>query len=397
MSDTKEKTKGSHRLELLSNEKKLMGLTEREKSLEARAEKLANRVSGLEGQLKKMNKVLEKQQKFLVQSPQESEATHLSKMVEQKIRKFAEEFSPQKQTGNGARSAVFIYEQLKQLAHAVSLDSFKKLLVSLWYGGPPPETEIDDFGMDTDFALKAKPFFDFLYYTYWRVSVQGANNIPDQGRGLVVANHSGTLPFDGCMIRLASENDTPSRRDIRFLVEDFVYHFPFLGTFMYRTGGVRACQENATRLLETDHLVTVFPEGVKGIGKHYKNRYRLQRFGRGGFIRLALRTRTPIIPTAIIGAEEIYPLIYKSSILAKPLGIPYIPITPTFPLLGPLGLIPLPTKWTVIFGEPMDFKEYGPEHAEDRLLVNQLSEQVRLRIQEMILDGLANRRSVWFG
>ena len=217
------------------------------------------------------------------------------------------------------------------------------------------------------------------------------------GRGLIVANHSGTVPYDGAMIRLSVLNDHPSRRDVRFLVEDFVYHFPFLGTFMYRTGGVRACPENAERLLSKDHLVAVFPEGVKGIGKEFKNRYRLQRFGRGGFIKLALKTGAPIIPTAIVGAEEIHPIIYKSTALAKPLGIPYIPITPTLPLLGPLGLIPLPSKWTIVFGEPILLADYGPRDAEDQLLVNQLSEKVRLTIQERLTEEIRNRRSVWFG
>lgn len=391
-----EKTKETRRLKLLTAEGEPESLLERERSLGQLTERLTKRVGQLEKQLKKVNQSLETQQKKIKGVPRESDIAHLAKLIEQKVRKFSEDLSPEKQIHEN-RSAFFIYEQLKKLAHAVSLDSFKHLLLSAWYRGSLKETEIDDYGMDREFFERVKPFFDFLYYTYWRITVKDIQNVPDQGRGLIVSNHSGTLPLDGCMIRLASENDHPSRRDTRFLVEDFVYHFPFLGTFMYRTGGVRACQENAARLLESDHIVAVFPEGVKGIGKHYKNRYRLQRFGRGGFIRLALRTKSPIIPTAIIGAEEIYPLIRKSTLLAKPLGIPYIPITPTFPMLGPLGLIPLPSKWTIIFGEPMDFKKYGPADAEDRLLVNQLSEQVRTRIQEMVFEGLANRRSIWFG
>ncbi len=264
--------------------------------------------------------------------------------------------------------------------------------------GSNEEFEIDEFGMDPALVKKVKPFFNFLYYNYWRVSVKGMNQIPNEGRGLIVSNHSGTLPYDGSMIAASIINEHTSRKDVRFLVEDFVYHFPFLGTFIYRTGGVRACPENAERLLETNHLVVVFPEGIKGIGKHYKNRYRLQRFGRGGFIKLALRTGSPIIPTAVIGAEEIHPLIYKSTILARAFGIPYIPVTPSFPLLGPLGLVPLPSKWTIQFGEPIDFaKEYGPEAAEDQLLVNKLSEVVREKIQQMIFENLKNRRSIWFG
>jgi 1-acyl-sn-glycerol-3-phosphate acyltransferase len=166
---------------------------------------------------------------------------------------------------------------------------------------------------------------------------------------------------------------------------------------MYRTGGVRASQENAERLLNKDHLVAVFPEGVKGIGKYYKERYHLQRFGRGGFIKLALRTGSPVIPVAVIGAEEIHPILYKSSLLAKPFGIPYIPFTPTLPLLGPLGLIPFPTKWSIYFGKPIDLSKYGKKTLEDELAVHRLSEMVRQTIQKMITEALKQRKSVWRG
>jgi 1-acyl-sn-glycerol-3-phosphate acyltransferase len=259
------------------------------------------------------------------------------------------------------------------------------------------EQEVDPFGRDPDFEQKVKPVFDFLYYRYWRVTTHGLENIPSRGRSLLVANHSGTLPYDGSMIRLAVTNDHPSGRDVRFLVEDFVYYLPFVGSFMYRTGGVRASQENAERLLNKDHLVAVFPEGVKGIGKYYKERYHLQRFGRGGFIKLALRTGSPVIPVAVIGAEEIHPILYKSSLLAKPFGIPYIPFTPTLPLLGPLGLIPFPTKWSIYFGKPIDLSKYGKKTLEDELAVHRLSEMVRQTIQKMITEALKQRKSVWRG
>ena len=157
------------------------------------------------------------------------------------------------------------------------------------------------------------------------------------------------------MSGLGVNKEPPTRRSIRFLVEDFVYLSPFMGTFMSRIGGVRACPENATWLLKKGELVVVFPEGVKGLGKLYRDRYQLQRFGRGGFIRLAIKTGAPIIPTAVIGAEEIHPTIWKSSILAKSMGIPYLPVTPTFPWMGPLGLVPFPTKWEIIFFNPIFF------------------------------------------
>ena len=256
---------------------------------------------------------------------------------------------------------------------------------------------IDPFGRDPAFEQKIKPLFDFLYYRYWRVSTEGLENIPSKSRALLVSNHSGTLPYDGSMIRLAVSNDHPSGRDVRFLVEDFVYYLPFLGTYMYRLGGVRASRDNAEQLLNTNHLVAVFPEGVKGIGKRYSKRYHLQRFGRGGFIKLAIQTSSPIIPVAVIGAEEIHPILYKSSLLAKPLGIPYVPITPTLPWLGLLGLIPLPSKWFIHFGEAIDFSAYDKKILEDELQIHRLSEMVRQKIQTMVSKALKKRRSVWWG
>lgn len=259
------------------------------------------------------------------------------------------------------------------------------------------EEEFDPFGRDPAFEQKVKPLFDFLYHKYWRISAHGLENVPSDGRALIVANHSGTLAYDGTMVRMAVSVDHPSQRDVRFLVEDFVYYLPFIGSFMYRVGGVRASRDNAERLLNSGHLVAVFPEGVKGIGKYYSQRYHLQRFGRGGFIKLAIRTKSPIIPVAIIGAEEIHPLLYKSSLLAKPLGIPYVPITPTLPLLGPLGLLPLPSKWSIYFGKPIDMSRYGPATLKDELKIHKLSEMVRQNIQDMVTEGLKKRRSIWFG
>lgn len=324
---------------------------------------------------------------------------HLSSMVErleEKIQNLSREnrMPPQSRLDYSSKTFSTYFKKLKKF---LSTTEVREILKELWFGDRNPSLDYDDFGMDPTFKEKVKPLFDFLYYDYWRVSVKGLNNIPNEGAGLIVPNHSGTFPYDGAMIAEGIVNDHPSRKDVRFLVEDFVYHFPFMGTFMYRIGGVRACPENCERLLTKNHLVTVFPEGIKGIGKAYKNRYRLQRFGRGGFIKLALRTGAPIIPTAVIGAEEIHPLLHRSTLLARPLGVPYIPITPTFPLFGLLGLIPLPSKWTIVFGEPIHFEKYGPAQAEDQLLVNRLSEMVREKIQEMIVEELKNRRSVWFG
>lgn len=257
--------------------------------------------------------------------------------------------------------------------------------------------EVDDYGCDRALELSIKPLFDFLYYKYFRVTVKGIENVPHTGRSLLVANHSGVLPYDASMIKIAIYNEHPARRELRFLVDDFVFHFPFLGTFMNRIGGVRACPENAERLLSHDELVSVFPEGIKGISKPFKERYRLQRFGRGGVIRLALKTQSPIIPVAVIGAEEIHPLIYKSAVLARPLKLPFIPVTPSFPLLGPLGVVPLPTKWTIVFGKPIPFDAYAPGDLHDGILINRETERLREVIQEMIYAELKERRSVFFG
>jgi 1-acyl-sn-glycerol-3-phosphate acyltransferase len=257
---------------------------------------------------------------------------------------------------------------------------------------------VDEFGRDPAYSARMEPWVEFLYSRYFRVQTEGIAHVPDSGRALLVCNHSGTLPYDGIMLMHAVRKEHPARRDVRPLVEDFVFHFPYLGTVINRIGGVRACQENARRLLDADKLVAVFPEGVKGMGKLYKQRYQLQRFGRGGFVKLALRARTPIVPVAIVGAEEAHPMLARVSWLAKTVGVPYVPVTPTFPWLGPLGLVPLPSRWRLQFGEPIDLAaDYGPEAADDRILVNKLAEDVRSRIQEMIDAALGERKSVLFG
>lgn len=258
-----------------------------------------------------------------------------------------------------------------------------------------PNERIDEFGMDPALVLAIRPFFQFLYHSYFRVETDGIKNIPEKGRALIVANHSGGVPFDGVMLGMAVYNEHPSSRNVRFLVEDFVYHFPFLGTFISRTGGIRACPENAEKLLAAGNLVAVFPEGIKGIGKLYRDKYKLFRFGRGGYVRIAIKTRTPIIPAAIIGAEETYPIITKTTLLAKPLGIPYFPVTPTFPILGPLGLIPLPSRWHIVFGRPIDCGKYKPESAENDLLVHRINEKARGEIKKMLKDNLKKRKSIW--
>lgn len=258
--------------------------------------------------------------------------------------------------------------------------------------------EVDEFGFDPKYEARYRSLFDFLHRYYFRIELEGIERIPAEGRCLVVSNHSGgPIPYDGLMLRAAVRREHPARRELRWLADDFVYYLPFAGTIMNRLGAVRACQENAERLLAGERLIAVFPEGVKGSGKLYKDRYQLQRFGRGGFIRLCLRTRTPLVPCAIVGAEETNPLFYRVEHLTRALGIPYLPITPTFPALGPLGLVPAPTKWTIRLGDPVRFDAYGPEAADDQLLVRRLAERVRATIQGLIDETLATRKSIWFG
>ncbi len=241
----------------------------------------------------------------------------------------------------------------------------------------------DEWGFDEEFAEAAFPMFEFLYDYWWRVTATGVRNVPSHGRAMVVSNHAGSLfPFDASMLTLAIMREHPLPRWPRFMVLDWAFVLPFVSGFIRRGGGIPARPENATRLLTSDELMMVFPEGAKGTGKKFSERYRLQRFGRGGFIEIALRTRSPIVPIAVVGSEEIYPMVADSGLLARLLGAPFVPITPTFPWLGPLGLVPLPSKWRIEFCEPIDISRYPPEAADDRRVVFDLSEQVRETIQQ---------------
>jgi 1-acyl-sn-glycerol-3-phosphate acyltransferase len=249
----------------------------------------------------------------------------------------------------------------------------------------------DEWGFDEEFADAIFPFLEFMYERWWRVEVEGVVNVPSHGRALMVANHAGIVPWDAIMMGTSIIKEHPLPRYPRFLVLNWAFTLPYISFTLRRVGAVVASPYNAIRLLEQDELVGVFPEGVKGAGKDFKDRYRLQRFGRGGFVEIALRTRAPIVPVAVVGSEEIHPKIGESSVLARATGAPYFPITPTFPLLGPLGLVPLPSKWRIAFCEPIPTSEYGPEAAEDRGLVFELSERVREVVQEKLYESLVKR------
>ncbi len=254
----------------------------------------------------------------------------------------------------------------------------------------------DEWGFDEDFAEAVYPVFEFLYEVWWRVEATGVRNVPAHGRALLVSNHAGSLfPFDASMILGAIMKEHPLPRWARFMVLDWAFVLPYLSSFMRRVGGVPAGPFNAMRLLSQDELVMVFPEGIKGTGKPFSERYRLQRFGRGGFVEIALRTGAPIVPVAVVGSEEIYPKLGESHTLARAVGAPFVPITPTFPWLGPLGLIPLPSRWRIEFCDPIDLSEHGPDAADDPRIVFDVSEQVRETIQQKLYENLAKRRSAF--
>ncbi len=249
----------------------------------------------------------------------------------------------------------------------------------------------DEWGFDEDFAHAVEPLFDFLFDLWWRVETIGVQNVPGHGRALLAANHAGILPWDATMMSIAMLREHPLPRYPRFLVLDWAFQLPWVSSAIRKLGGVVASPYNALRLLDDDQLVAVFPEGIKGTGKPWSERYRLQRFGRGGFVELALRTGAPIVPVAIVGSEEIYPTVGSSATVARLLRTPYFPLTPTFPWLGPLGVIPLPSKWRIEFCAPIPTAHHGPEAADDRRLVLELSELVRETIQERLLHNLVER------
>ena len=259
------------------------------------------------------------------------------------------------------------------------------------------EYQVDVYGFDRELTEQVLlPLARPLYQKYWRVRTVGLEHVPSDSGALIVANHAGTVPFDAIMTKVALLDEHPAHRHLRELAADLALRVPIVGPLARKTGNTLAHEEDAKRLLTSGELVGVWPEGFKGIGKLYRDRYKLQRFGRGGFVSVALRSQVPIIPVAIIGAEEIYPMLANVQFLARLFGFPYFPITAQFPLLGPLGLLPLPSKWVIDFGEPIDTTVYGPEAADDPMLVFELTDRVRDTIQQMLYRNLMGRRSIFF-
>jgi 1-acyl-sn-glycerol-3-phosphate acyltransferase len=254
---------------------------------------------------------------------------------------------------------------------------------------------VDEFGFDPEFTTRIYlPVLRWLADSWFRVEVRGAENLPMDGSALLVSNHAGALPLDGMILHTMVYDEIG--RHVRMLGADLIFKTPYANDLARKTGTTLACQEDAERLLASNQLVAVFPEGFKGLGKPYADRYKLQRFGRGGFVTAAIRGQVPIIPTAIVGSEEIYPLIAKAPGLARALGVPYFPITPLFPWFGPLGMIPLPSKWIIQFGEAITTDELGPGAAEDPMIVFNITDQVRETIQQTLYALLMQRRSAFF-
>jgi 1-acyl-sn-glycerol-3-phosphate acyltransferase len=251
--------------------------------------------------------------------------------------------------------------------------------------------EVDEFGFDRQLTeALVHPPLRVLYQRYFRVEASGVENLPTDGPALLVANHSGTVPMDALMLSMAVHDETPGRRHLRLLGADLVFRIPVLSELARKAGSTLACNPDAERLMRAGEYVGVFPEGFKGIGKPYRDRYKLQRFGRGGFVSAALKTSTPIVPVSIVGAEEIYPIVANLKPLAQMTGLPFVPVTPLFPWLGPLGMLPLPSKWLIEFGAPISTEQYADE-PDDPIVVFNLADQVRETIQQT-LHTLLERR-----
>lgn len=248
-----------------------------------------------------------------------------------------------------------------------------------------PDEGFDAFGYDPAFERRATPALEWLLDRVFRLSLEGADTLPDVERMIFVANHAGALPWDAVVLRTAlrrAHTKAKATSAVRPLVEDAVMASPFLGTLMQRLGCVRASQDNAERLLARGESIAVFPEGALGLGKPYRRRYKLTRFGRGGFVRLAVRTKSLLVPVAILGAEDAAPLLTRIELpSSRSAGLPYLPITPLFPWLGPLGLLPLPARWSIRVLEPIDVAAEIDDPS-DNIAVGDMANRVRERIQD---------------
>jgi 1-acyl-sn-glycerol-3-phosphate acyltransferase len=264
-----------------------------------------------------------------------------------------------------------------------------------------PERTLNDWGRSERVeGFMDQTLFEFFYRYWFRVEVEGIENVPSQGGALLVSNHAGALPPDAGMIAKAIKEEHPRPRPLYLTVEHFFKGYPGFSMLVPKIGGVAAHPANVHRLLhDEEQLVLVFPEGRKGTEKLYKDRYRLRRFGRGGFVEAAMRAEAKLVPLCVVGAEEAMPAFAQVPLLQKLTGLIYFPITPTFPWLGPLGMMGyLPAKFKIRFLEPIDMAELGgKDAAQDKALVQTVAQEVRARIQENLHEMLGKRKSVWFG
>jgi 1-acyl-sn-glycerol-3-phosphate acyltransferase len=264
--------------------------------------------------------------------------------------------------------------------------------------GLEPERRLTDWGRSERIeGLFDRTLIDFFYKQWFRAEVEGIENVPADGGALVVSNHSGALPPDAAMIGKAIKEEHSRPRPLNITVEHFFKGYPGFSMLIPKIGCVAAHPANVHRLLaDEQQLVLVFPEGRKGTEKLYKDRYRLRRFGRGGFVEAAMRAQAPIVPVAVVGAEEAAPVFAQMKLLQKVTGLLYFPITPTFPHFGLLGMLGyLPAKFKLRFLPPIRFDEPGLH--EDKGLVQTVAHDIRALIQEELLDMVGKRRSVWFG
>jgi 1-acyl-sn-glycerol-3-phosphate acyltransferase len=310
-------------------------------------------------------------------------------------------FSPRSQTRRGALLGLTnglghgLRSRIGTLEASELYQGMRRVLAAFGPGGMEDRSvQIDDFGLDPTYLEQARVLLDFLYDRWWRVQVSGAENVSSEGRVIFVANRSGILPYDGLMIAHAAERADPSHRRPRFLVADWIMNLPFSQPLLARIGGVRACPENAERLLRNGDRIVVFPEGQKGALKSFRQRYQLQRFGRGGFVSLALRLDATVVPVAVVGAEEAHPVLFRPALPRRLLGVPVL-ITPTFPLLGPLGLLPLPSQWRIRFGEPIGWREEERKKADDALFINRTRDRIRNTIQSLLDEEVHRRAGVF--
>ncbi|MBL9039066.1 MAG: acyltransferase family protein [Archangium sp.] len=273
-------------------------------------------------------------------------------------------------------------ETLKRWTQPIPTDELRARLEAT---RPPAEYGVDPFGFDLDYSLSMVTPFIWLYQNYFRCEVRGLENVP-RGRVLLISNHSGQLPADGAMIAVAMLLQADPPRIVRAMVEKWVPTLPFVSTFFARVGQIVGTPENCRRLLERDEAILVFPEGIKGISKLYSQRYQLQDFGLG-FMRLALQTRTPIVPVSVVGAEEQAPAFTNLASIAKLVGLPVLPVTPQ---VVPL---PLPTKYRITFGEPLVFTG---SHEDDDAELEKKVTAVKATIQRMLEQSLTERKAVFW-